>query len=743
MKKLLSAVLILASGTSFGTVRTVCSSGCNYTSIQAAVNAASSGDTIKVNVNGTHYENGITINTSLVVMGNGLNATTVDGSDLSRIFLIGNSAAASVSFLDMTIKDGKATVAQGSGGGLCVNSSAATTLLLRNVWFYSNEVTGAATPGGAIYTQLGTGTTSLTIQNCKFQSNRANATSQGQSAGAIYFGTNTTGTVSNTVFDDNIAEGFGGAVSFSSAVTMSFINCSFTNNVAGASGGASNSGSASPSFYGCTFSGNSATSAGGALRGNGFDITNCTFYGNSAPTGGAVSRGTGATGNAFKMINCTLTGNSASATGGGMHSAATSAAQHYLINNMISGNTSAGGTADLHFVTTSLLTTNTTNYVGASNFSSGTFMTGTPGLSGSLASNGGPTQTVALTASSTLANAGTATVSGFTIPQKDQRNYAYTGGTPIGAYEYNGTDAMTISYSAVPSTRAAVNPVVSATITDPVGLPASGLVPRVYYRKGTTGTWYSAAGTLASGSVTNGVWSLSINHSQLGSLPTGTTVYYYVVAQDASTGAVVKSSPSGVVASDVSSIVTAPATLSSYIIAPPLPVTLLQFTGESHQGNNLLSWKTGSEIGTARFEVERSANGSDFEQLGTVSANGSASAYSFTDKNAPAHAYYRLRMVEHNGTEAYSSTVMLRRPTSLFGVVATPNPVNGILSVVVMAAGREAQVILINMAGITVVRQVVTGATVELPMHTYPAGLYFLHYQDADGHSENLKIQKQ
>jgi hypothetical protein len=101
-----------------------------------------------------------------------------------------------------------------------------------------------------------------------------------------------------------------------------------------------------------------------------------------------------------------------------------------------------------------------------------------------------------------------------------------------------------------------------ATFFDPHGIASGSLAPRIYYRKN-TGTWYSSQGSYISGDATSAVYDLTISASAMGGLNIGDLVEYYVVAQE-NTGGYVGSYPTGVVATNVNTITTAPTTLFSY-----------------------------------------------------------------------------------------------------------------------------------------------------------------------------------
>lgn len=90
--------------------------------------------------------------------------------------------------------------------------------------------------------------------------------------------------------------------------------------------------------------------------------------------------------------------------------------------------------------------------------------------------------------------------------------------------------------------------------------------------------------------------------------------------------------------------------------AKPLPVTLVSF-GVRCLGTAAVveaRWVTASEQDYARFEVERLADGQQFQQLGTVPCHGAATPYTFRDEAAYGAVYYRLRQVDADGQAPYS-----------------------------------------------------------------------------------------
>ncbi len=92
-------------------------------------------------------------------------------------------------------------------------------------------------------------------------------------------------------------------------------------------------------------------------------------------------------------------------------------------------------------------------------------------------------------------------------------------------------------------------------------------------------------------------------------------------------------------------------------ILEPLPVELVHFDAKCDDGRVLVAWSTGSESNSARFEVERSADGAEFELIGTVQAAGNSVSsidYSYVDERPLSTGYYRLRTVDLDGSSATS-----------------------------------------------------------------------------------------
>jgi hypothetical protein len=109
-------------------------------------------------------------------------------------------------------------------------------------------------------------------------------------------------------------------------------------------------------------------------------------------------------------------------------------------------------------------------------------------------------------------------------------------------------------------------------------------------------------------------------------------------------------------------------------LSSPLPVKIESFTAHLQSGDVLLGWTVGVEQGTDHYEIERSIDGRNFSEIGSVPATGDAK-YAYIDNSPPDGAsYYRLKMVDKDGASSYSTIVSVNIRTSGWSSQVRPNP---------------------------------------------------------------------
>jgi len=110
----------------------------------------------------------------------------------------------------------------------------------------------------------------------------------------------------------------------------------------------------------------------------------------------------------------------------------------------------------------------------------------------------------------------------------------------------------------------------------------------------------------------------------------------------------------------------------------PVPVTFTSIQANQQNTSVNVDWQVAGESGIKQYVVERSTDGVNFTQVGTVPASGILS-YSWTDASpVTGNDFYRVVSVGVSGDVKYSSTVKVLMGSSLQpGIAIYPNPVTG------------------------------------------------------------------
>jgi len=114
-----------------------------------------------------------------------------------------------------------------------------------------------------------------------------------------------------------------------------------------------------------------------------------------------------------------------------------------------------------------------------------------------------------------------------------------------------------------------------------------------------------------------------------------------------------------------------------------LPVDLLSFTGECNNNHIVLNWTTAAETNNDYFTIERSEDGSVWENAGTVKSAGNSSVnqnYSFTaNETQNPVSYFRLKQTDLDGNFEYFHTIQVNNcNNNSTAVNIYPNPSNGL-----------------------------------------------------------------
>jgi len=145
-----------------------------------------------------------------------------------------------------------------------------------------------------------------------------------------------------------------------------------------------------------------------------------------------------------------------------------------------------------------------------------------------------------------------------------------------------------------------------------------------------------------------------------------------------------------------------------------LPVKLINFEG--HLLNNLitLDWQTGSENNSKNFIVEKSIDGKNFYSIGSINAVGNITSqkdYSLIDNKVSDINYYRLKIVNLDGSFVYSNIILVKKATAQQFVWVITNPFKDYIDIRFARAAKISKLQLITMDGKVITEKLLQNAT--------------------------------
>ena len=176
--------------------------------------------------------------------------------------------------------------------------------------------------------------------------------------------------------------------------------------------------------------------------------------------------------------------------------------------------------------------------------------------------------------------------------------------------------------------------------------------------------------------------------------------------------------------------------------AVSLPIEEVTLEGQAEANANSLTWRTIDELNTAGFEVERSTDGTNFFDIGSVTAVGNGNnSYSFMDSQLPraTQFFYRLKMSDKDGTITYSQTILLYT-VAPSGLSVYPNPTHGSVTLQLKDNSLlNTQLKLLSIDGRLITEQVITAQQQLIDLSRVSRGVYVLQF--ANGSS--VKVLKE
>jgi hypothetical protein len=173
-----------------------------------------------------------------------------------------------------------------------------------------------------------------------------------------------------------------------------------------------------------------------------------------------------------------------------------------------------------------------------------------------------------------------------------------------------------------------------------------------------------------------------------------------------------------------------------------LPVRLTSFNARVSNCTVNLDWAAAIETDFSNYEVQSSTDGSTFKTIATKPA-GPDQKYSYQDHSpAQGNIYYRLKMVNIDGSAQYSKVIAMKLNCNRSEIVVYPNPVTDILNInITNAEDNETQASLFDNAGKLVHSKKLISGTNIIDMTKFSKGVYLLTLKN-NNEIQNIKIVK-
>lgn len=176
----------------------------------------------------------------------------------------------------------------------------------------------------------------------------------------------------------------------------------------------------------------------------------------------------------------------------------------------------------------------------------------------------------------------------------------------------------------------------------------------------------------------------------------------------------------------------------------PTPVVFTGIEAKKVNANVVLTWRVAGEENVSHYEVERSLDGHNFENIADVYKTG-RDVYSITDNNNSATLYYRVKNVDVDSKFKYSTIVRLANGRSELVLKAFPQPVRNQLTLQHPSITGKALLSISTADGKAVRMERPSPGSIQtsVDMSSLQPGMYLLRFDDGSGNIQTLKVVKQ
>lgn len=167
-----------------------------------------------------------------------------------------------------------------------------------------------------------------------------------------------------------------------------------------------------------------------------------------------------------------------------------------------------------------------------------------------------------------------------------------------------------------------------------------------------------------------------------------------------------------------------------------LAVSLSSFNGNYDNGLVKLSWKSESESNFSHYEIEKSSDGRNFINIGSVSPS-PAHSYTFTDNNSLTSGknFYRLKIIGMDGKFTYSAIIPISAKINA-GLKLSPNPASSNLTVSGLKGNGVIKIYDVS-GKMLITKNVQAAQSLSVDISSLSTGLYILKYFGSENSLDN------
>jgi hypothetical protein len=155
-----------------------------------------------------------------------------------------------------------------------------------------------------------------------------------------------------------------------------------------------------------------------------------------------------------------------------------------------------------------------------------------------------------------------------------------------------------------------------------------------------------------------------------------------------------------------------------------LPVQLISFNAANINKKNVLNWSVENQINLKCYEIESSNNAIDFFKVGSVIAT-NTSHYIFEIINQNEKQYFRLKMVDNDGTFSYSNIISLFKKGNV-ELTVYPNPAKNYVIINNNIQNENSYLLITDAVGRLVKKMALTNDTINVNTSSFLNGIYHI-----------------